>query len=85
MPRAGRLSHLIEMLFGGDHGIGQRRNLLHAWHSLDQDLLPLAVELGCEQADTGDVAARLGERGRKAFADEVLAHAVQRNGSRRGA
>jgi hypothetical protein len=36
---------------------------------LQQDLLPLAVELRREDADAGDVAAGMRERGREAFAD----------------
>src|SRR5262245_55548135 len=58
----------------------KRRNAAHARHRLDEYVLSLAVELGRQQADSGDVAARARERCRKAFRDHVLGHADERDG-----
>ena len=43
-----------------------------ARHRLDQDVLPFAVKIGRHQADSGDIAARVGKRGRKPSRDHVL-------------
>ena len=64
--------------------MSQRRHPAQARHGFRQDLQPLAVKLGRKQADAGDVAARLCQRGDKAFADQILAHAIERDGTGRG-
>jgi len=70
----------LEVSRGSDIGVGKRRNATHAWHRLDEYVLSLAVELGRQQADSGDVAARARERRRKAFRDHILSHADEWDG-----
>src|SRR6516225_8062612 len=50
-----------------------------AGHRLDQDVLPFAVKIGRHQADSGDIAARAGKRGRKPSRDHVLGDDHDRN------
>jgi hypothetical protein len=66
----------------GDSRIGDRTYPPRAGHSFDQNVLPLAVELRREQADSGDVSAGARKRGDQPRRDHVFDDTDERHGAR---
>jgi hypothetical protein len=73
----------LKMPLGRNSGVSECCDLTRARDGLDQYFQPLAVKLRRKQADAGDVAAGLCEGSGETFADQILAHAVQRYGAGR--
>jgi hypothetical protein len=69
----------LELPLRGSVGIGQCRHAAKSGHRLDQDFLPLAVELGGEQADPGRVTAGAGQRVHQSGSDHIVRKSEDRN------
>jgi hypothetical protein len=57
ITRAGGVLQLKKLLRTGGAGIGQRRKMARGWDQLKHQLLPFAVQLGCQDADPRNIAA----------------------------
>jgi hypothetical protein len=84
-PWAGarRVVELLELLRRDAVGVGQRRDA-HSGHGFEQNLLPLAVGIACEDPDAGGVAAGLRQRrGHESGIDQIFGNGEDRKSFRR--